>query len=128
MEFERFGIWNLKDLLDNLQKWFLRNKPMASGSRHNEEPSKKERNWYAGKGSVGRQKGPKCVFWKDEHYSDSCETVKDINSRRKFFAANKLFYNCGQPGHQASNCHGGVVSNVKENTIQAHAKGNLGLS
>ena len=90
---------------------------MASESRHNEEPSKKERHLYAGKGSVRRQKGPKCVFCKGEHYSASCETVKDINSRRKFFAANKLCYNCGQPGNRASNCHGEVVSNGKENAI-----------
>jgi hypothetical protein len=44
---------SLKDLLDNLQKWLLRNKT-TNGSKHGEESSRRERNWFAGKGSGGK--------------------------------------------------------------------------
>jgi hypothetical protein len=102
----------LKDLLDNLQKRLLRNKT-TNDSKYSEESSRRERNWFAGKASGGKPKSPKCVFCKGEHYSDSCEDIKDLDSRRKFLTNNKLCYNCGQSGHRANNCHGGSCFKCK---------------
>ncbi len=106
---DKWEDWSLKDLLDNLQKWLLRNK--TTNDFKNEESPRKERNWFAGKG--GKPKTSKCVFCKGEHYSDSCEDIKDLESRRKFFMSNKLCHNCGQPGHRANSCHGGSCFKCK---------------
>ena len=80
---------NLKDLLDNLQKWLIRNKP-TSITKYHEESTRGIRNWFAGKGNGGKLKSPKCVFCKGEHYSDSCEIVKEIDSHRYFSYTDNL--------------------------------------
>ena len=60
---ESWEDWNLKDLLDNLQMWLIRNKP-TTDSKHHEESTRRERNWFAGKGNGGKWKSPSAYFVK----------------------------------------------------------------
>ena len=70
------------------------------------EPPKRERHWFATKGSdqPRERAAPSCMYCKEDHQEDNCTTFATVEARRKFFHDNQLCYSCGKPGHPASKC------------------------
>ena len=49
----------------------------------------------------------KCIFCKNEdHYSDQCKMITDLNLRREILSKGKSFFNCLKPGHIKKNWKG----------------------
>ena len=94
--------WGMKDLLDNLQQWLKRNKMTAETSKPSDSP-RKERQWWTQKGEK-KSKERKCLFCAENHWSDNCPSQDTKEKRKAFFVACKLCFNCGFPGHRASDC------------------------
>ena len=97
--------WNMETLINNLQAWLRRNKP-GDPPGTLREPLKRERHWFAAKGSDQPRKraAPCCMYCKEDHWANDCTSLATVQVRRKFFHDNQLCYNCGRPGHPASNC------------------------
>ena len=45
-----------------------------------------------------------CVFCKQQHFSASCETVKDINQRKNILLRDRRCFTCLKTGHLSKNC------------------------
>ena len=97
--------WNMETLINNLQAWLRRNKP-GDPPGTLREPPKRERHWFAAKGSdQPRERAvPCCMYCKEDHWANDCTSLVTVEVRRKFFHDNQLCYNCGRPGHPASKC------------------------
>ena len=100
--------WRMEDLMSNLQGWLKRNR-MEEQPGTVRENQKKERHWYTAKGDDKSQPDqnkttPVCLYCKQGHWGDRCETYKTLESRRKFLADNRLCYNCGRAGHIGHHC------------------------
>ena len=61
---------------------------------------------YSGSGlNIYYQKQENVFFVdSDEHYSDRCNIVTDIEKRKELFKKNRLCVNCLKGGHQRKNC------------------------
>ncbi len=116
---ENWELWNMSDLITNLEKWLKRNKPSESliesnaSATNNSFRFKKERHWYSsGKETQGRdthqghvkKQGPYCLFCKGDHWGDVCESFDSIDKRKKFFVNGRLCFNCGRSGHRENKC------------------------
>ena len=56
------------------------------------------------KGQFSKQKGNFCLFFKDEHYSDKCSKVRNLDDRIKFLKRNRCCFKCIMPGYSKANC------------------------
>ena len=45
-----------------------------------------------------------CVYCKQQHFSASCETVKDINQRKNILLRDRRCFTCLKTGHLSKNC------------------------
>ena len=45
-----------------------------------------------------------CVYCKRQHFSASCETVKDINQRKNILLRDRRCFTCLKTGHPSENC------------------------
>ncbi|XP_068725012.1 uncharacterized protein [Montipora capricornis] len=98
--------WNMETLIKNLQAWLRRNKPGDPPRTLREPPIKRERHWFAAKGSdQPRERAtPSCLYCKEDQWADNCATIPTVEARRKLFHDNQLCCNCGKPGHPARKC------------------------
>lgn len=100
--------WQMENLMKHLQGWLKRNR-MEEQAGTTRENQKKERHWYTTKGDDKSppdqtKATPVCLYCKQGHWGDHCETYKTLESRRKFLADNRLCYNCGRAGHIGHHC------------------------
>lgn len=73
------------------------------------ENQRKVRLRYAAEGedkpqSYQRKIAPACLYCKQSHRGERCETYKTLESRRKFLRDNRLCYNCARTGHISQQC------------------------
>ena len=106
----------MEQLIDNLQKWLRRNK--SSDGKGQGEPQKRERHWFTQKHNERSQApeekpSPACIFCKNQHWSDACDTYSTLEKRKRFFVENKLCFNCGRPGHSVNKCRSRGCYNCK---------------
>ena len=60
------------------------------------------------KGQFSKQKEKVCLFCKEQHYSDKCSKVKNVDDRREILKKNRYCFKCMKPGHSKANCKGRV--------------------
>ena len=94
--------WEMEVLISNLQAWLKRNKCEDGQKSHAYmgERRNKERSYYGGEGKPK----PKCIFCREEHWSDERKTTVTQAQRKKFFVDKNLFFNCGRSGHRGNQC------------------------
>jgi len=63
--------WNMETLINNLQAWLRRNKP-GDPPGTLREPPKRERHWFAAKGSdqPRERAAPCCMYCKEDHWAN----------------------------------------------------------
>ena len=115
--------WRMEDLMKHLQGWLKRNRTEEQPGTIREN-QKKERHWYTAKGDdkspPDKTKAtPVCLYCKQGHWGDHCETYKTLESIRKFLADNRLCYNCGRAGTLVIIVEAVAVSNAKGGITQA---------
>ena len=89
----------MTDLIDNLQQWLRRHKVGDFPGDNGDVRQKKEKHWF------NREKGdPVSIFCEGKHWGDTCEVVKTVEARRRFFQESKLCFNCGRTGHWGKHC------------------------
>ena len=71
-----------------------------------QEPLTRGHHYSGSALTIYYQKQRKCVFFvdSDEHYSDRCNIVTDIEKRKELLKKNRLRDNCLKGGHQRMNC------------------------
>ena len=94
--------WEMEVLISNLQAWLKRNKCEDGQKFHAYmgERRNKERSYYGGEGKPK----PKCIFCREEHWSDERKTTVTQAQRKKFFVDKNLCFNCGRSGHRGNQC------------------------
>ena len=60
------------------------------------------------KSQFSKQKEKVCLFCKEQHYSDKCSKVKNVDDRREILKKNRYCFKCMKPGHSKANCKGRV--------------------
>ena len=56
------------------------------------------------KSQFSKQKGKGSSFFKDEHYSDKCSKVRNVDDRIKFLKRNRCCFKYIMPGYSKANC------------------------
>ena len=75
----------MRQLLSALQGWLKRNKTEEVPTKEQENPRRKEQNWYTQKGGEftnGRNKDPGCIYCKGQHWGDQCTSYNSVAKRR----------------------------------------------
>ena len=68
--------------------------------KQNDFDKKELNNQFTTSSLHAQTKVRKCVFCKNEdHYSDQCKIVTDVNSRKEISSKGKCCFNCLKPGH-----------------------------
>ena len=101
--------WDMGALIENLTKWLKRNKPEEQMD-NSLDTTKREKHWFSkGESRISASKltrqGPNCIFCKESHWADACQTYDTLEKRRKFFVERRLCFNCGKHGHRENKCH-----------------------
>lgn len=87
--------WKYHQLTDALGRWTERN-PISNGF------GRKEKNFNT---HDEKQYKSRCVYCnKEEHKSNNCDTVKDIEERKKIMSKKQLCFNCTKGDHRAGDC------------------------
>ena len=56
------------------------------------------------KSQFSKQKEEVCLFCKEQHYSDKCSKIKNVDYRRENLKKNRHCFKCMKPGHSKTNC------------------------
>lgn len=63
---------------------------------------------YSGSAMLGAISNRKCIFCKNEHYSDRCNIVTDVKKRQEIVRQNRICFKCLKSGHMKKDCRSRV--------------------
>ena len=112
----------METLINNLQAWLRRNKP-GDPPGTLREPPKRERHWFAAKGSdqPRERAAPCCIYCKEDHWANDCTSLQRWRCVGSSFTTISCATTAGGRDILRASAEVGDATNVKEDIIRVYA-------
>ena len=96
--------WDVRELLDEFKNELSVREKCDIKPQQNSTDKTKSLHQPSAMGLYSGSSKISCAFCKGNHYSDKCETVTDISSRKESLRRSGKCFVCLKPGHMSRNC------------------------